>query len=287
MRPGVHVSISGGLNKAIARASNLGCLSMQIFTSSPRGWKQRQITNDEAVGFRSAFKESGIGSALAHTPYLVNLSTSNTELWDKSVESVTQTIANAGKLGLQYVVTHVGGDSSIPLDLRIQNLSAAIFEIFKRSTIYGDDAPLLLLENSAGSSGSTLSKLEQFAAIFNLTDELPLGCCLDTCHLFAAGYDISSTEKTRYFLKTADSIIGLNRIKAFHLNDAKGDLGSMLDRHEHIGKGKIGLDAFKLLMRNQLFTEIPGILETPKKTPEDDINNMMILKELAGQLFSG
>lgn len=280
MRPGIHVSISGGITKSIERAIALDCESMQIFTSSPRGWRQRIIEDDEAAGFRKARELSNIHPVIVHTPYLVNLSASNTELWNKSIASIASTLINSEKLGIEYVVTHVGGEPDVPLEKRLDNLSAALVKIFEAADL-GARCPVLLLENGAGAQSSTLSTLEGFTKIFKMTEGLPVACCLDTCHLFAAGFDISSGEKLKEFIKQADDLFGLNRIKAWHLNDAKGGLGSNLDRHEHIGEGNIGIEAFSELMSDPRFSDIPGILETPKKTVGDDIKNLEKLRKLS------
>lgn len=279
MKSGVHVSISGGFEKAIERAESVCCASMQIFTSSPRGWRQRIIEDKEAAYFKKALKNTVISPVIAHTPYLINLSTGNSELWENSVAAVTTTLINSHKLGLRYVVTHVGGDTDLPDEKRLDNLSAALFKIFE-TTGTGNGMPILLLENGAGAPSSTLSKLENFAKLFEMTKGLTVDCCLDTCHLFAAGYDISSGSKFKSFIKQVEDNFGTDRVKAFHLNDAKGGLGSGLDRHEHIGMGKIGLDAFREIATNPIFADVPGILETPKKSPDDDARNMQVISDL-------
>lgn len=277
VRVGVHVSIAGSIDQSVGRASERGCDVFQIFSRNPRGWGFKELTPEEQEAFRKAVKISGL-LPVDHMPYLPNLASPKSEVYEKSVTTLTAELVRCDQLGIPYLVTHLGhhlGDGIAGGRQRVVN---AINEALANAS----GSAMLLLENTAGEKNSVGSSFEDIHAILMNIDAAPrVGCCFDTCHAFAAGYDVKSEKGLEDTLAHFDEIIGIGRLRAIHLNDAKGDWGSGLDRHEHIGLGAIGEEGFRRILHNPLIRDLPFICETPIDERRDDVGNIRKVRELA------
>jgi deoxyribonuclease-4 len=272
---GFHVSISGSIDQSFDRAQTLGCTSFQIFTRNPRTWKSKLLNPDEISAFRQKHWESGISPVFSHMPYLPNLASPSHTIYQKSVDALIEEIERCDVLGIRYIVTHIGshvgsGKESGRLRL-IQALGQAADE--------GD--PMILLENDSGSGGHMGSNFGYIANLLNDLGSEKLGFCLDTCHTFAAGYNIATEDGLAQTLREIKGTIGFNRLKLIHLNDSVGELGSGVDHHDHIGLGKIGEDGFRRILRSQL-AKRPMIMETPIDSRRSNAENMSEVRKLAG-----
>lgn len=279
---GVHTSIAGGLWKSVERAVSLGCDAMQIFGRNPRAWAWSPVPDPEAELFRSKRKEALLWPVAIHTTYLINLCAPDDVNFDKSVFLFKKELGSAERLGADYLVTHLGSPGEMGPDYALRRILAAL----KDTAAVGlGKKTRVLLENTAGSGygfGSSLvdvGRIIEGARAFGLK----IGLCFDTCHGFAAGYDIRTPGDVESLIKTINKEIGLENLKLIHLNDSKGLLNSHLDRHEHIGKGKIGLEGFSRLLNHPKLAKIPLILETPKKTESDDPMNLSLVKKIKGE----
>ena len=280
MRIGFHVSISGGFSLSVQRAFELGCTCMQIFSRNPRGWTVKPLDKNDIAEFRRLREQWDIGPVFVHTNYLINLASPRPDLYEKSVEQFVIDLERTETLGAEYLVTHLGSASSRSEDWMIERVSSALNMAMR---LHPPKA-VILLENTAGESGDVGYTLEQVQEVISrLTDSSRIGICYDTCHGFAAGYDIRSREGVDELAGKISSTVGLTRLKGMHLNDCLKDFNSHVDRHWHIGEGKIGLDGFKILLNHQAFKDIPKIMETPKETEEDDPRNMRIVRSLTGK----
>jgi deoxyribonuclease-4 len=260
---GAHQSIAGGYYKAVDAARQCGCQCVQLFTKNNNQWRAKPISDEEAARFKATLAAAGIQHPLSHDSYLINLGAPPGELWDKSVAALVVELQRAEQLGIPYVVTHPGAHTIATLEEGIAQVVRALDEVHARTP--GLIAQVLL-ENTAG-QGSTLGwRFEHLAAMLEgVQDSHRLGVCIDTCHTFAAGYSLAPKKDYQTTFRDLDRLIGLRRIRAFHLNDSKKPLGSRVDRHEHIGKGCLGLEPFRLLLNDRRFRKIPMYLETPKE----------------------
>jgi len=274
---GVHTSIAGGLHLSLERAHELGCNTLQIFSHNPRGWAVKGKSHEEITEFLKLKTYYSISPVFIHTCYLINLASSDRDLAGKSIDMVAEEMNIADSLSADYIILHTGSASGAdPVSARKRVISSLI-EVSKR----GNWRAGLLLENTAGKSGDVTSKIAEVAEIMNsVPGRLIAGVCIDTCHAFSAGYDISSPEGIGFMFSEIFRHIGRDRLKLFHLNDSKGSLGSGLDRHEHIGKGKIGTKGMKNFLTYSDLMDIPLILETPKKSHGDDLRNLGVVKRL-------
>lgn len=255
MKLGAHVSTSGGLKNTVQRALNINCDSFQIFTSNPRVWEFHKRSEEELKAFASEIKEKKLSSSIGHSIYLVNLASKNPFIYTNSINSLTQGLDFAHKTGLLGVVTHIGsGEGKEALERVVNALKQAL-------GVTEEKIPILL-ETDAGSGAHIGTRFEEIAEIIKLVGSTKIKVCFDTAHVFAAGYDISG-KKIANVLDEFDKVIGIEKLAAFHLNDSKSDLGSKVDRHEEIGKGKIGLETFDFLVNDKRFKDIPGVVETP------------------------
>lgn len=280
MRLGFHVSISGGFSKSVERAFELGCTCMQIFSRNPRGWTVKPLDQKDIVKFKELRKKWDIAPVFVHTNYLINLASSKPDLYNRSIEQFVIDLERTEHLGAEYLVTHLGSASSRDADWMIERVSDALNMAMK---LHPPKA-IILLENTAGESGDMGYVLEQVQAVISrLNDSSHIGICYDTCHGFAAGYDIRSEKDVDALAKKIDETVGLKRLKGMHLNDCLRDFNSHVDRHWHIGEGKIGLDGFKVLLNHPAFKDVPKIMETPKETEEDDPRNMRVVKSLVAK----
>jgi len=265
---GVHCSISGGVENAVLEAEGLQINTFQIFTKNQRMWKEKRYSQQEGQVFKDLMKEKQMEVAFSHTTYLLNLASPDPALREKSIKGLAVELERCDALGLPYAVLHPGSNKEVPPIESCKIIADSLNEVIRLTP--GISAKVLL-ENTAG-QGSVLGW--DFAQLRDITDQVTdqnrLGVCFDTCHAFAAGYDIRTQEGIEATLADLDKHVGLENVLAYHLNDSKGDLGGHLDRHEHIGKGKIGLDAFRVIMNR--FPDVPKVLETEKKDDWDRIN---------------
>ncbi len=270
-RIGVHTSIAGGISLSLQRAHELGCKTIQIFSHNPRTWNLKQIEPVEVVRFKEWRSKFDISPVFIHASYLINIASGNQELRDKSITLLSLELDIADQIGAEYVILHPGSSSGEDKDISLKRAIASLTEVSKIKRW----KTKILIENTSGKSGDISSSFNDISKIIaSLPEYLIGGICLDTCHAFTAGYDISTEaaiKKTVYELK---KYTGLNMIKLIHLNDSKGNAGSGLDRHEHIGLGKIGIKGLETFINHPSFRYIPIILETPKKKPGDDPENI-------------
>jgi deoxyribonuclease-4 len=278
---GAHMSIAGGLYKALRIAEGFECDTVQLFTSSPQQWAAKPLTKSEIDAFRSVLKETKLKFPTAHDSYLINLASPDETLYQKSIAAFIEEVHRADNLGLQYLVMHPGASVGTTEEAGLARVVAALDLVHQRC---GELEVKILLETTAG-QGSTLGhRFEHLAAILEQV-KYPkrLGMCLDTCHVHAAGYPLGTREDYTATFREFDRLIGLKWLKLFHLNDSKNPLGSRVDRHEHIGKGHIGLEAFRMLVNDERFRNRPMILETPKDSganKEMDPINLATLRGL-------
>jgi len=276
---GAHVSISGSIANAITNASKRECSAFQVFTSNPRGWHAKDLTDDDATNYKNNLSQSNIDrfATVAHMPYLPNLSSPEISVYEKSIHTMIREVERCDKLGIPYLVTHLGSHKGTGEDKGIQRLVSALTEVAKTNKDV-----TILLENTAGQKNSVGSDFTQLAEIFfGLKPASRFGICIDTCHAFAAGYDLRNEKNVKDVFEKFDSEIGLKHIKIIHLNDSKGELGCHLDRHEHIGLGHIGEAGLSQVIKLANKNKIPIILETPIDERRTDFENIRKAKDLA------
>jgi len=279
-RIGVHTSIAGGLHLSLEKARELGCNTIQIFSHNPRGWEIKSRGPEELSLFIEARRKFDISPVFIHTSYLINLASGNPSLAARSVDMVLQELEIADSVGAEYVVLHTGSASGEDPVIARKRAITCLKEIAGRGEWRGG----LLLENTAGERGDITSNINEISEIMEkVPGRLISGICIDTCHAFSAGYDIGSDDGIQLLSDEIRKYIGREKIRLLHLNDAKGALGSSLDRHEHIGQGKIGIRGFKHFINHKVFSGIPIILETPKKSPDDDLKNLETVRKLIGK----
>ncbi len=259
---GAHMSVAGGLPRAVQRAVVHRCDALQIFAKNASQWRGRPIPDEEVAEFRARVADARLKAVVSHASYLINLATTDTTLRTRSREAMGDEIDRAEALGLLGVVLHPGcytaGSPTEGLRLIAENLRALLDARPAGTT-------LVLLEHTAGQGTALGARFEELAEIIGRMNGNPrIGVCLDTCHLFASGYDLASAEGYARTFTAFGRIVGFERLKAFHLNDSKKPLGSRVDRHEHIGQGHLGLEAFRRLVNDRRFARIPMLLETPK-----------------------
>lgn len=279
MRIGVHMRTGGkGVVQAARLAVEIGCETIQVFAANPSAWRTRPIDPLTAAEFRRLLAENGIHPVAVHTPYLLNLATSDPVIHDKSAKALADSLERARMLGAHYVVTHIGSHLGMGVEQGIAQICKAA--TFAMQQVHG--TVMLLLENSAGTGRHVGSTFENLSAIL---DRLPdyggrLGICLDTAHVWAAGYDVSEPEGLDRTLKAFDGAVGLERLKFLHFNDSKVPLGSHIDRHANIGQGNIGESGFSALINHPALDNLAGVIETPGHTLEQDLVDMGALKRL-------
>lgn len=279
MNLGSHMSIAGGVHLALERGREAGCNSVQLFVKSPNRWKARPLKKKEIERFhknRNNYRENFI---MAHTSYLINLASPESRQSEKSIEALVEETKRCETLGIPYLVLHPGSHKGTGEDEGIKTIAGNLDQVFSETNGFNT---MILLETTAGQGNTIGHKFEHLAEIISrLKDTLRVGVCYDTCHSFAAGYDIRSEEVYKKTFSRLNRIIGFENLKAFHINDSKNDLGSRKDRHEHIGKGKIGKKAFSLLVNDSRFRNIPMVLETPKgKDFKEDRENLALLRSM-------
>lgn len=277
VKVGVHVSIAGSLDLAVDRAKDAGCDVFQMFSRNPRGWGYQPIDPTIAGEFQAKIKTTGI-LPVDHMPYLPNLASPKPDIYEKSVATLAAELDRCGTLGIPYLVTHLGhhlGDG-------IAGGRARVIQAINTALANSESTSMLLLENTAGERNSVGSSFEHIRGIYDgIEDKRRVGICFDTCHAFAAGYELRTEEGIAETLGQLDEAVGLSNLRVIHLNDTKGDRGSGLDRHEHIGMGFIGKDGFQRILKNNVFASLPLICETPVDERRDDRGNIRVVRDLA------
>lgn len=275
------MSIAGGLHLAFARAKAVGCSALQIFTKNASQWAAKPFGPKELEAWHTARQASPIGPVLAHASYLINLANPDEQKWQRSLDALILELERCAALNISQLILHPGAHMESGESAGLARVIAAL----RRVEALGPPEVTLLLENTAGQGTCLGARFEHLA---NLLDGVPsgrLGICLDTCHAFAAGYDLSSAEGYAAVMAEFERLLGLAPLQAFHLNDSKKGLGCALDRHEHIGQGAIGRAGFAALLQDRRVSHIPKILETPKGEDDRlDRQNLTLLRELAGEL---
>lgn len=276
---GTHASAAGGVDKALQRAVDVGATSAQIFSKSERQWKAKPLEPDVIERFREERERTGIRQIVSHASYLINLASPKDDLIEKSLGGFTDELERAHTLGLQGVVLHPGAHTGSGVETGIAKIAESLNRLH-------DELPhvtsLTLLETTAGQGTALGRSFEEIAAIIDQIEAKDrVGVCLDTCHIFAAGYDIRTPEGYAQVIDEFDRVIGLNKLRAIHLNDSKMPFGSNKDRHEQIGEGEIGIEAFRALVNDTRLSGLPGILETEKDPDGDyDRKNLELLRSL-------
>ncbi len=280
MRFGFHISIAGGLSRVPQRATAKGCETIQIFSRNPRGWNYSPLPQLEVEKFRSGISQRGIEPVVVHMPYLPNLANPQPESYRRSLDSLCEDLCRADLVGARYLVMHVGSSLGESKPIATERIVKGINEAFQLV----ENEVILLLENTAGAGTEIGDRFESFKLIFEgVSQSQRIGICLDTAHLFEAGYNLSSAQGLEEALKEFDQLIGLRKLHLLHLNDSKTPCGSRSDRHWHIGEGHIGLEGFRKIVNHPKLQDLPGIMETPRKSERDDLRNMEVIRGLVDQ----
>ena len=275
---GFHVSIKDSLSSAFDGATELGCTTFQIFTRNPRGWKFRPLDEEEVSSFLERRRQTSFKFVVAHMPYLPNLATPVKALMRKSRSSLGEEVKRCDSLGIDYLVAHIGSHMGKGTMVGVRNVAEACDEALEEST----GKTVLLLENMAGQKNCVGARFEELRLILDLVKKRKrVGVCLDTCHLLAAGFDMTSKEAVERTMSLFDELVGLKEIRVVHLNDSKGPLGGALDRHEHIGLGQIGREGFRAFLHHDSVTDLPLLMETPVDDRRRDAQNLQTVKRLA------
>ncbi|MGQ9489153.1 MAG: deoxyribonuclease IV [Anaerolineae bacterium] len=276
---GAHMSVAGGLSLAFERARSIGINTMQIFTKNQNRWEQKPTPPEEIERWFRAQVETGIGPVVSHAAYLLNLGTPDDALWEKSVNALIDELTRAEQLGILGVVLHPGAHMDSGEEAGIARIVAGLNRAHAATAGY---KTLTLLETTAGQGtvlGYTFDQLKMMAE--GVHEPERIGFCLDTCHIFVAGYDIRTPETYAATMAEFDRLLGLQRLRCIHFNDAKKPLGSRVDRHDHIGTGELGLSAFGFFLNDLRLSQVPMILETPKSEDmHEDVENLRVLRGL-------
>lgn len=288
MRIGAHMSVAGGLHKAFDRAKEANCDSMLIFTKSNRQWKAKPLTEDDIATYKQEAEKHDIYPVAVHASYLINIASPKPDLWEKSYQALKVEVERADALGIPYITFHPGSYVKSSPEEGIAAIGKALTRLLEETD---DLQTIICLETMAGQGTNLGSTFEELKQMIDLADgHERLGVCLDTCHIFAAGYDIRTAEAYQATMTKFDEIVGLDRIKCFHFNDSKFELGQNKDRHEHIGDGFIGLDGFAQFVNDPRWANHPAHLETPKteenedgSETEMDVVNIQRLRDLITQ----
>lgn len=273
---GAHMPTAGGLGAAVRNGAAIGCTAVQVFTSSPRMWKSSPPSAERRADLDAAREETGINALVSHDTYLVNLCHVDPEIAEKSLTTLRDEMVRCGEYDIRFVVSHMGAFTGQEPDAGLKRIGDAALRIL-------DESPsnvTLLMETTAGQGSSANSRFEELAAILDhCKNPHRLAVCLDTCHVFVAGYDIRTPETYEATFAEFDRVVGIEKLKVIHCNDSKKGLGSRVDRHEHIGKGEIGLEAFRLLVNDRRFEDTPIVIETPD-ADEMHAKNVAVLRSL-------
>ncbi len=284
MKVGCHVSISGGLEYSIKRALKLGINTMQIFSKNSRSWQEKEYSREEITIFQREWEKTDIYPIFVHASYLINLASPEEEVYQKSVnafiEEMRRTDYMLGRMGTPYLIVHPGAHRNSGEMSGLEKIANALNTVFRESSSLKLQT-MILLENTSGMGSSLGYNFEQLKFIIDNTGYPErIGICFDTCHAFAAGYDLSEEEGLENTITELDKTIGLDKLKVIHINDSKNELNSRKDRHAHIGEGSIGLEGFKRIINHKLLKNLPYILETPRENENDDLKNINIIRSL-------
>jgi deoxyribonuclease-4 len=272
------MSIAGGCHKALDAARDLCCGTVQLFTKNANQWQAKELANEDIALFRQTLRSTKLKYPTAHDSYLINLASPDEQLYRKSVEAFIVELRRAEQLGLSYLVMHPGAHLGNGEEAGLERVAGALDEVHERCA---DFHVQVLLETTAGQGTCLGHRFEHLARILEMVrNPERLGVCLDTCHVFAAGYSLAPAQEYRATMREFDRLIGLSRLRCFHLNDSKKPLGSRVDRHEHIGRGCLGLEPFRLLVNDRRFRSRPMILETPKEDGDNDDMDRVNLQTL-------
>ena len=278
---GAHMSIAGGYYKAVEAAAKAGCECVQLFTKNNNQWRAKPISDDDVARFRAALAQHDVKHPISHDSYLINLASPDDVLWKKSVDAFVVELLRAEQLGIKYVVTHPGAYTTSTEARGLKRVVKALNEVHRQTK--GCTAHCLL-ETTAGQGSNLGWKFEHLAAILDgVRNSDLLGVCLDTCHVFAAGYAMDTKKNYQATMRQLVQAVGVQRVKAFHLNDSKSKFGTRVDRHAQIGKGEMGLAPFRWLLNDRRFAKVPKYLETPKgeQNGKDlDVINLRTLRKL-------
>ena len=276
---GAHMSIAGGYYKAVEAAAALDMDCVQIFSKNNNQWRAKPLTDDDAERFRDALVQTGVQKPCAHDSYLINLGSPKDDVREKSIDAFVIELERAEKLGLLGVVMHPGSFLDSSEEEGLQKIVDGLDIVLEQTD---GQAVEVWLETTAGQGTNLGHRFEHLAYLIdNVADNSRLGVCVDSCHIFAAGYAITTPSEYKQTMAEFDSLVGIDRIRAFHLNDSKKEFGSRVDRHEHIGQGHLGLEPFRHIVNDPRFAELPMYLETPKGKKGDEFDQMN-LKALRG-----
>jgi deoxyribonuclease-4 len=280
MRFGFQISIAGGFSRAVARATHLGCETIQIFSGNPRGWKNKPLSLAEVAKFKHEVKKEKINPVFLHMPYLPNIASPREDLYFKSIKSLEEDLVRTEKLGSTYLVLHLGSRISSSEAKAIERIALAI----NHGLAQIKNRVIVLLENTAGQGTAIGYSFSQIKVLLEgIDNKNRVGVCLDTAHAFEAGYDLSEKDGLEKAIEEFDRLIDLGKLHLLHLNDSKTPLSSRIDRHWHIGDGYIGREGFRRIINHPGLSHLPAILETPRKNDEDDLKNMLVVKGLMEQ----
>ena len=267
---GAHMSTSGGLGNAVRNGKAIGCTAVQVFTSSPQQWKAKPVSDEMAANFKAACIETGISEVVSHDSYLINLCAPDPDKRIQSIEGIKSEIERCAKYGIRYVVSHMGSHVGQGEEAGLAGVAESTRQVLAETP----ESVTICMETTAGQGTALMAKFEQLATILDkLNGNNRLAICLDTCHVFVAGYDIRTAETFLKTFEAFDRIIGFERLSVIHCNDSRKGLGSKVDRHANIGQGEIGPEAFRLLVNDKRFDSIPILIETPAENQghEQDI----------------
>ncbi len=277
---GSHMSIAGGVHTAFERGASIGCTTMQVFVKNNNQWLGKPLTDKDISKYRTEEAKTTIAPVVAHAAYLINLCATNADTLKKSRNAFIDELKRCESISIKALIFHPGSHVEAGEEEGIKRIAESINIAHEKTK---DFCVLSALECTAGQGSAIGYRFEHLREIIDLVDEKErMAVCLDTCHLFAAGYNISTEEGWNTTIKQFDEIVGLNRLVAIHTNDSKKELGSRVDRHEHIGRGEIGADGIRSFLMDERIAGRPLILETPKKTPQDDPENLRIVRLMAG-----
>ncbi|MBN8689150.1 MAG: deoxyribonuclease IV [Armatimonadetes bacterium] len=280
---GAHMPTKGGLGEAVRNGKKIGCTAVQVFTSSPQQWRAKPITDEMVADFKAAKEATGIDCVVSHDSYLVNLCAELPEKKQQSREGLKAEIERCHQYGIRWCVSHIGAHTGRGVETGLKESAESLLWVFENSP----DDVMVLAETTAGQGSCLNSKFEEISEFFELCKGHPrLGVCLDTCHIFAAGYPISAPEEFTQTFNMFDQLIGISNLKCIHVNDSKKPLGSRVDRHDHIGEGEIGRSAFMNLMADTRLAHIPMIVETPD-AEENHERNVKSLFEMVKSNSNG
>ncbi len=277
---GAHVSIGGGVKNAPANGKRIGCDVIQIFSKNQQQWAAKPLDAENVAGFKTGIRELGLGPTLVHASYLLNLASSDDALWERSVAGLTDELERAEALGIPFVVFHPGSPKDKGEAWGCSRVAEGVTRALAGTP---EHRAMVLLENNAGAGAAIGDTLDELASVLGQIrgDVTRVGVCVDTCHAFVSGYPIHTPDGYDAFFREFDAKISLARLKAFHLNDSKGEIGSRRDRHENIGKGLMGDVVFHRLLTDARFASTPAYIETPFETDEDYVRDLTYLREIA------